>query len=51
MTWFIQIWQKFAPVFTTYVLPFFGLFLISYTIYLVRFIIFGKEHGDNVSID
>ena len=42
MTWFISIFSEFSPVFENYVLPFAGLFIIVYVIYLIRFLIGGK---------
>ena len=43
MTWFIQVFSKFSPMFRTYILPYTGLGIILYTIYLIKYLIGGKR--------
>lgn len=42
MDLFIDIFSKYSPIFVQYVLPFAGIGLILYSIYLVKYIFGGK---------
>lgn len=42
-TRFIDIFRVYSPIVTNYVLPYFGLAVIAYTIYLIWYIIKGDR--------
>ena len=41
MEWFIDVWSKYSPFFVRYVLPFAGVGIIVYVIYLIKYLFNG----------
>ena len=42
VTWIIETWYEYSPFFREYVMPYFGLGIILYGIYLIKYVIEGK---------
>lgn len=43
MTWIIRTFYAYTPFYREYVLPFFGLGIILYAIYMIKYVLEGKK--------